>query len=311
MRCVTTILAAISILALALAADAQEPRRGRGEAAPESRLSRGPETGRTIAFDILFADLGADKAGGEMTAAKILELDKQGQLDASMRIKLSVVENTPGMVQFGETVGVATGRQNVGGFGDRGGFGGDRGGTTVFSRQSLGVVVTVTARAENDATVVAEVSAERSRLAPRKAADADDAAAASEPQKILTTTSRTTIRAASGEPVILGGQQTSGDQAAQTYIVLTATAPEPKAAAAAAPAGLQERPRASVGPAGVIKVFALSNSRAADVVRAIGPILEGQPIALTSDERTNSIIVQGRQKELETAAALIQQLDEK
>jgi type II secretory pathway component GspD/PulD (secretin) len=101
--------------------------------------------------------------------------------------------------------------------------------------------------------------------------------------------------------VIIGGQQTSGAKgAAQTYVILTASVAD-GVKAAAAPAA---------GPVAVLKVFTLSHARASDVLKAIRPILEGQPIIFAADERTNSIIAQGIAEQLDIAAALIQKLDE-
>ena len=269
-------LAALSIFVLAAGAQAEEPKAG-----------------QLLDLELLFADVGPAGGSGEMTAAKILELEKQGKLDSLTRVKLSVVENVPGMVQYGDTVSLVTGRTD--------GFPG-RGGQAAFSRQNVGTMVSATARVEADGSIIIELNAERSGLVkPKPAAEGD---AQAEPQKISQLTSRTTVRVASGKPVIVGGQQSAtGNESVHSYMVLTASFAEGAKAAAA--------PQADARPVAILKVFSLSHARATDVLKAIRPILEDEPIVLAADERTNSVIAQATNRHLEKAEALIQRLDEK
>ncbi len=246
--------------------------------------------GQLIELDVLFAEAGPVAGEGEITAAKILDLEKQGKLTSAARIKLSLLENTPGSVQFGETVGIATGRQD---------FGGGRGGA-MFSRQNVGTAVNATARVEDDGTIVVELTAERSGVAAAKPAADGAEAPGAEPQRMSQSTSRTTVRVASGKPIIVGGQQSAaGKEAAGIYLVLTASLPAGAKAAAAGPA----RPEV------MIKVFALTHARATDVIKALRPILD-ERIIFAADERTNCIIAHGTAEQLEIAASLIQRLDE-
>ena len=273
MRYVMTMAAVLATLGLVHQLRAQEPK-----------------TGQSIALDILFADFAPAAGDVEITAAKIVELDRQGKLSSGTRIKLSLLENSPASVQFGESVAVAAGQQ---GFGGPGG----RGGGAMYVRQNVGTTVQATARVEADGSIVVELTAERSGLSGAKpAADAADAATA-EPQRLANSNLRSTLRLASGKPVIVGGQQsTAGKEAAGSYLVVTASLPEGAKAAAAAPAV-------------VIKVFALTHARASDVIKSLRPVLD-QRISFAADERTNSIIAQGSVEQLETANALIQKLDE-
>ena len=250
-------VAALFVLVLTVAAPGQEPKAG-----------------QPVSLEVVFADVGPAAGEGEITAASILELEKQGKLDSATRIRLSLIENVSGSVQFGEMVPIITAAAQ------QEGFPGGRGGGAAFSRQNLGTMVQATARVEADGTVVVELTAEHSRLVTPKQADDP---AVSEPQKIVQTTLRTTVRVASGKPVIVGGQQSiAGKESASTYVVLTATAPD-VAKAAAAPAEV---------PAAIIKVFTLSNARASDVLKAIRPIVD-ERLIFAADERTNSIIAQG------------------
>ena len=67
-----------------------------------------------MTVELLFGDVPDAVAGeGELTAAKILDLARQGKLESAMTIKLSLIENQAGSIQFGETVPLVTGRQNV------------------------------------------------------------------------------------------------------------------------------------------------------------------------------------------------------
>ena len=289
-----TFLAAFSILVLALAAGAQERRvlRQSGEFIQESRPPRGPQAGRMISLEIVFADVGAAAGGRDVTAAQILDLEKQGKLASVTRIKLSLVENQQGSVQFGEAVPLVTGRQSFGG----------RGSSAVYTTHNVGTTIAATSRVDGDGTILVELSAERSSVAASQKPAADDGAAAEpEPQKILQTTFRTNIRVANGAPLMVGGQHSAaGNQSASAYLVLTASLAE-GAKAAAIPA--------ADGAEAMIKVFPLANARAADLAKAIRPILEGQPIVLAVDERTNSIIAQGSAEQLDIARALITRLD--
>jgi type II secretory pathway component GspD/PulD (secretin) len=275
MRYVHAFLAALSIFVLAAGALAEEPKAG-----------------QLLDLELLFADVGPAAGSGEMTAAKIMELEKQGKLDSLTRVKLSVVENVPGMVQYGDTVSIVTGRVE--------GFPG-RGQQSAFSRQNVGTMVSATARVEADGSIIIELNAERSGLVkPKPAAEGD---AQAEPPKISQLTSRTTVRVASGKPVIVGGQQSAtGNESVHSYMVLTASVAGGAKAAAA--------PRADARQVAVIKVFTLVHARASDVIKAIRPILEGQPIVLAADERTNSVIAHATDEHLEIAAALIQRLDQ-
>jgi hypothetical protein len=251
-----------------------------------------PAAGQLVSIEVLLADaIGPAADGSEITAAKIIELDKQGKLAAASRIKLSIVENVPGLATYGETTPLVSGRQDFAG----GQFGGGGRGGSSYSMQNLGTTVQATARIEEDGKILVELSVERSRLAPAKPAEGD---AAPLPRQLLNHSTRTTVRVASGQSVLVGGQQSvAGPEAAQTYVVLTALAAEPAKAADA------------VRPAAVLKVFALTHAKAAEVVLVLRSVFERQGLRLAADERTNSIIAQGSDEQLDIAGNLIQRLD--
>jgi hypothetical protein len=144
------------------------------------------------------------------------------------------------------------------------------------------------------------MDAVRSRLVTNRPAGEDAGAANIAATKTTQARVNTTTRVASGKPAIVGSQVAGvGKDAIHTYFVLTATVPEgAKAAAAAGPPAVQ------------LKIFALSHARAADMVKTLRPVLEGQRITIVADERSNSLIAHGSEEVLDTAAALIARLDE-
>jgi len=166
--------------------------------------------------------------------------------------------------------------------------------------QNYGTTVQVTARVEQDGNIVVELQIDRSRLIANRPAGEEAGAAAIAATKTTQARVHTTARLASGKPIIVGSQQAGvGNEAIHTYVVLTASVPDEGKAAAVAPA-----------PAIVTKVFALSHARAADLVKTLRPILEGQRITLVADERSNSLIAHGSAEVLGAATALIARLDE-
>lgn len=250
-----------------------------------------PKAGQVVSLDVLLADVsGAALGDGEITAAKVLELEKQGKLDAAARIKLSILENMPGVANFSESAPVATARQD---------FGGGRGGNA-YSMQNHGTTVQATARVEQDGTIVLELQAERSRLVANRPAGEEAGAANVPATKTTQIRVNTTTRVSSGKPTIVGSQAAGvGKDAIHTYVVLTASVPEGGKAGAAAPA-----------PAAITKIFALSHARAAEMVKTLRAVLEGQRITIVADERSNSLILHGTEEALHAATALIARLDE-
>lgn len=273
MRIFSGILAAITVFSWLGLAGAQEA----------------PTAGQSVAIEVLLADaIGPAADGSDITAEKIIELDKQGKLATASRIKLALLENLPASAQFGENAPLVTGRQD--------GFpGGGR--SSVYSMQNLGTTVQATARVEQDGKVLVELTVERSRLSPAKPTEGD---AAPEPRRIINQNTRTTVRVASGSSVLVGGQQTvAGADSAQTYIVLTAKVADAGKAAAEASR-----------PAAALKVFTLAHGRAGEVLQVLQGVFGRQGLKLAADERTNSIVAQGTDEQLEIARALIQRLDE-
>jgi len=254
-----------------------------------------PQAGQVVSLDVLLADVsGAAVGDSEMTAAKVLDLERQGKLDAATRIKLSVIENSQGMVNFSEAAPVATGRQDFGG-----GFGGGggRGASTAYSMQNYGTMVQVTARVEQDGSIVLNLQVERSRLVANRPAGEEGGAASIAATKTTQARVHTTARLASNKPTIVGSQQAGvGKEAIHTYVVLTASVPEGGKAAAA--------------PDIKLKFFQLSNARASDMSKVLREVLTSMPFTVGADERSNSLIVSGSPDILDIIQNLLARLDE-
>ena len=278
MRYVMAMVAALLFLAVGAAIRADEP-----------------QAGQVVSLDVLLADVsGAAVGDSEMTAAKVLDLERQGKLDAATRIKLSVIENSQGMVNFSEAAPVATGRQDFGG-----GFGGGggRGASTAYSMQNYGTMVQVTARVEQDGSIVLNLQVERSRLVANRPAGEEGGAASIAATKTTQARVHTTARLASNKPTIVGSQQAGvGKEAIHTYVVLTASVPEGGKAAAA--------------PDIKLKFFQLSNARASDMSKVLREVLTSMPFTVGADERSNSLIVSGSPDILDIIQNLLARLDE-
>ncbi len=67
---------------------------------------------------------------------------------------------------------------------------------------------------------------------------------------------------------------------------------------------------AAIAPAKSPVFFALTKARAAEVLKTLQPILEGQNVTVGVDERTNSLIVIGSPEVLEIIRNLVARLDE-
>lgn len=190
--------------------------------------------GKGVSIDVLIADVGASAAsddGSDPAADKILQLEKQGKLAALTRVRLTTLENVSGMVQFGERVGIATGRTFTagprGGGGAEGGAGpgGARaepfGGATSFTYQNMGTLVTATPRVEDDGSIIMELMVEQNRIADQPPMP-DGERPSFTPAKTVIITSKTTLRVPPGKSVVTGGKRTAGKEAGQTWIVVSA-----------------------------------------------------------------------------------------
>jgi hypothetical protein len=180
------------------------------------------KAGQIVRFEVLIADL--TEAMEAPSAAKILELDKAGKLTSLTRFQLTSLEEMPAVIQFGELAPRVSGRSTVA-VPFRGRGGGAPAGPQVvpqYTSISVGTTLKVTARVIEEGIIVAQFYLDRTGLAggPEGAFDPNDAKPPKPVERIVTDT---TLRLKAGEPQVISGQQVgAGNEAARTWIVITA-----------------------------------------------------------------------------------------
>src|SRR4029078_6825890 len=197
-------IAVVGVLAVAMLAGEQEPGRVAVEKA-------GAKTGKLVRFEVLIADL--TEAVEAPSAAKVLELERAGKLQARVRFQLASVEEVPALIQFVETVSRVS---------QRGNRAANRGRAAAqYADVSVGTTLQVTARVVEENTIVTQFLLSRSGLAA-EAEQPADANAAVAPAAINRMQSNTTLRLKAGEPQVISGQQMGvGKEVNRTWIVVT------------------------------------------------------------------------------------------
>jgi type II secretory pathway component GspD/PulD (secretin) len=161
----------------------------------------------------------------------------------------------------------------------------------VVTLKSVGTLVSVTARVDQDESILMELNVEQSR--PPAAANTEgDGAARSEPQT-ATITSQTTLRVPQGKTVVAGSKQT---KTVQTWILVSAQADA-------------KRP-AEEDNAALLKIFTLVHAQPQNVAELIRTIFRGEEVRVGIDDRTNSLVVHGDAEKLDVVYRLIIRLDE-
>ncbi len=183
-------------------------------------LSNGQERpGKMIVFEMVIADL-VDPLDSP-TAEKILEIEKSGKFNFLTRVQVTSLEEQTASVQFGEATSRSTGRAAAG-RGFAGGPFGGRGALPTYTSLNVGTSVELTARVEQDGSIVTQLRAERSGLgaAPEQPVEVNGRVPPESVERLMT---ETTLRLKPGEPQLVGGRQgTTGKDANKTWIVLTA-----------------------------------------------------------------------------------------
>ncbi|HZN35690.1 MAG TPA: secretin N-terminal domain-containing protein, partial [Pirellulaceae bacterium] len=165
-----------------------------------------------------------------------------------------------------------------------------------------GTMISAVSRVEADGSIVSDLKFERSLVTPRRQPEGGDPAAIT-PQGTASVNVRTTVRARPGEPVLVGGRQHgSGKDAAQTWLVLTASV---------APRAAGEKPKAAAaaGPEEELKIVQLKNASAPALATVLASVFQRE-FRIAVDERTNSLLLRGSPERLVIAVALIARLDE-
>ena len=152
-------------------------------------------------------------APADKLQASVLELQKQGKLDAVARVRLASLENVLALIQVGQTTAFVVGASQT------------PNSTAVdVTERETGLVVGVTASRQADRQISVTLEVKHSRLVPRPPADAKTKDASFLlPPHTATVSLSTTVLIPDGQMVVVGGTgaQTS-DQ--KTVLVILATA---------------------------------------------------------------------------------------
>jgi type II/III secretion system protein len=294
-------------------------------AAPQTEATKAAETNQLVTIEVLMIQVGASGEGAKTppvrSAATIVDLDKQGKLDRTVRIRMSTVERQPATVQLGERVPVATSRNSIGGRG-RVGFSNtvpregrepprdpprdvpadDSTFTYAYTMFNVGTLISATPRVDDSGSILLDFKTEQSRLAdtPRREGDIPGEAWAQR-QRTVTINSQSTLRLTPGEPALVDAIQTSGDnQSSGEFIVVTAHLDD-------SPAG---RRAAVDAPIAETRIFALTSANARDAVKVLQQLFANSQVRLTADERTNSVLAHGQRGKIQEMEAILQRLDE-
>jgi hypothetical protein len=124
------------------------------------------------------------------------------------RVRLTGVENNTARVQVGESSAVATGRSRS--FGGRGDF------QTSYEFIETGLIVSFTAAARGE-KIAAEITVEETRLDPAAPADPDAEEIPTPARRVAT--AQGTVVLTPGEPVVLGGVESTNSGQGTTLIL--------------------------------------------------------------------------------------------
>ncbi len=271
-----------------------------GAAEPKAPTSHAP---RAIALEVLIVgtkggpkdEHAAELSGpSDKVAARLRKLESEGQIVVIDRIRLTTVENQKTLVQGGRAAPVASGRTLVG-----------RGGPpqTSYRQQSVGTLISATARVDGDVVIV-ELQVEKSELERRPSKPQPDDEFV--PLGTETLTSQATVRIESGKTVLASGLERRADAERSGQLVLASarllgSSSDTKAHA---PAGGAAERR--------VRVFALKSASAENVAAVIKAILgdHSSRIRLGVDSRTNSLIVSAeKEQDLDLVENLLGVLD--
>ena len=175
---------------------------------------------RAIALEVLIlgiqggmADNYATELSGssENVAARVRQLQSEGQAIVIDRLRLTTLENRKMLVQSGKTAPVATGRSSRGPGGPT---------QTSYQQQSFGTLLSGTAQIDGDAILV-ELQIERSELEPttKSSQDGDEFV----PTATGSFTSQTTVSIRSGHTIVVSGlEETAGGKSTARLVLASA-----------------------------------------------------------------------------------------
>ena len=278
--------------------------------AAEAKLA---STGRMVSIEVVIAQFAEGKKdvdfnldSGDKLAARIAELEKQGQISQLTRMRLTTLDQNPAQLQFGQRTPVATGRTRARGFARQGGGanpaeGGGPVVSTSYTIENVGTLIGVTPHVEEDDTVSLKLELEKSHIEPAAAGEPGADATDVPPARTATLQSRSTVRLRSGQTAVVGQSQSSAQgESGQTVILVTAHV-------SAAPAPVKTP---GVAQKHQLKVFALHNAQAEASAAVLTKLFKDGVVKIGADGRTNSVLAQGPPEVLSEIEAILSRLDQ-
>ena len=229
-------------------------------------------------------------------AARLRDLESEGQILTTDRISLTTLENEETQIHSGKTTPVATARS----------FGGPGGAAqTSYQHQSVGTLISVTAKVDGEAIVV-KLNVEKSQLEQSESkSKADDEFV---PLGTETLTSQVVMRIENGKTVLASGLESRADTKSSAQVILASarileSSTDTKDVAAAD--GLARSQ---------IKIVWLLRTAAQDAAALVEKLTDGDPgrMRVSVDSRTNSLIVCADDaRQLDVVEAILCKLDER
>ena len=243
--------------------------------------------GRLITIQVTLAETPVVGDGKEMSAEKVAELEKKGNVISQSRYWVSLVENQRSELQFGERVQVVAGRTNlVGG----------RGMQETMVYENVGTKLGLVGRIDGD-SILLQLELDQTRLLPASAKPEEGAGESSMRPRTATTTFNSTLTIPLGKTVVAGGREIETDKGkVQTWLLVSATA--------------EGENRELVEEESQVKIFRLTRAKAESLASVLQGVFSGENVQIGVDDRSNSLIARGHPKTLETMYRLIMALDE-
>ena len=261
--------------------------------------------GRAIAIEVVIVGTQGDipdelawefSGPSDEVAARVRQLESEGQIVVIDRVRLTTVENQKAMFQEGMAAPVPSGRVLARGPGGEP--------QMSYQQQNVGTLITATPKVDGDAIVV-QLEVEKSQLERR--ADQPQPEERPLPPATETLSSQVTLRIGSGNTVLASSlENTAGEASSARFVLASARLLEPSSDAqdTAATGGAEEKE---------IRIFSLQHVAAKDALAVITTLFDdaaGQRISADIDARSNSLIVSAQKEQLDTVQAILLRLDE-
>lgn len=259
---------------------------------------------RAIAVEVLLVTTTSKLTDGQaiqlpgpsdQVAARLHELEANGQIVAIDRIQMTTIEEQEAMFQTGRTMPVVSGRSSSA-----------RGGPsqTSYQHMNVGTLVLATAKVERDGIIV-EIKVEKTQLQPSPSKSSTDDAIA--PQGTGQMTSQTTLLVGNGQTALAGGLDEQANGKSSKQLILVSARQMNNASNTTA------TPLANQAEEQQIKIFALQQMAASDAANVVKGICDdgSDQLKIGVDARKNALIVSGnKERHLDVIEALLLRLDQ-